>query len=183
MPTMSDEQLIAALIRDEPGAYKAYEQAYGTKLFRFLVARTKNLADAEEIHNEVLARVMQTWRVDGGPLKDWLYRIAYQRVVAWARRTAQSRTQVSLDQLLEGGFEPDAVVNEPATEGRLATYKAQLREVAQSLTVAERRLFQLCIVEDMTDEQVAALTGYKATSVKTMRLRMQRKIKEALGLR
>lgn len=75
MPGMTDEELIEALLRDEPDAYKEYSQAYGDKLFRFIVARTKNPADAEEIHNDVLARVMETWRSESGELKSWLYRI------------------------------------------------------------------------------------------------------------
>ena len=181
MARMSDEELIAALRRDDPLAWSVYSATYGDTLFRFIAARTKNLQDAEAIHNEALFKVMDTWRPDRGRLKDWLYTLARQAIVAWARRTAADREVLSLDQLVESGQEPCTVDLAPATQERLDVYRKRLRGFVNTLPPGEQQLFQLCILEDMTDEQVATLTGRKATSIKTMRLRMVRKIKAVLS--
>lgn len=180
MPILPDDELVQALLRDETGAYGTYAQAYGDTLFKFIAARTHNLADAEEIHNDVLRKVLQTWRAGQGSLKGWLYRLAKQGIVAWARSRAGEEPVESLEHLIESGREPLASESGPVSGDRLATYRTRLREYIQNLPPGEQQLFQLCFVQNMTDQQVAALTGKKAASVKTMRCRLVKKIMDGI---
>lgn len=179
MPRLSDEELVEALLQDAPGAYQVYSEAYGDALFRFIAARTHHLADAEEIHNDALHKVLVTWRAGQGTLKSWLYRLAKQAIITWVRRNASDEPMQSLEALLGVGIEPVTSAVGGVSRNRAEPYRAQLRNYVETLPPGEQLLFQLCIVQDLTDQQVAALTGKKVESVKTMRCRLVKKIADA----
>ncbi len=178
MSQISDQQLVAALQRSEAGAYELYGQLYGNRLFKYLAARTKNLQDAEDLHGDILIKALRSWKPTGGSsLKTWLYMLARQALDAWAEKQIE-RKEVSLEALMEAGFQPRARRVASPVRVRHSEALDKLRQTAQTLPPRERQLYDLCIREELSDEQVAQLMGVKPSSVKTMRLRLIRKIIE-----
>lgn len=182
----SDEELVKGLKSSVPVAYVSYSNSYGTTIFRFIAARTHNLQDAEEIHQDVLWKAINTWRPGAGcSFRSWLYMLAKQAIQDWVRAKARQPKTTSLDQLLTLGWQPRSVqpTQEISADNSIEEIRQKVRTYVSTLPQGEQDLYDLCFVRDLDDGQVADALGVKTASVKTMRCRLARKIDAALSSR
>ena len=85
----SDRPLVdAARAGDERAVAELYN-AYFPRVYRYMLARTGNVDDAEDLAEEVFIRVLDAlgrfeWR--DAPLSAWLFRIAHNAIISHQRR-------------------------------------------------------------------------------------------------
>ena len=180
---MYDEEMVAGIMRDEPSAYEAYLAQYGKNLFGWLMVRTKNPADAEDLHQDILWKALNTWKPGrGSSFKSWIYLLAQQHVADWIK-SRRTDTSILLS-LLDRGVRLEMAGREQQGSGTVssAVYSANLRQMVHRLSPSLRQLFDLVIREEMTDEQVADLLDMKPESVRTLRYRLIRELRRLLEL-
>ena len=71
-----------------------YERFYD-KIFRYVLFKTGNTSDAEDITEEVFLRMLEsinTFRWQGHPFSSWLFRIAHNLVVDYFRKKSRQKT-------------------------------------------------------------------------------------------
>lgn len=138
-------------------------------MLRFLVARTGDRAEAEDVLQELWIRVRS---VDAGPLgngRAYLYRAA-QNLVLDGARARQRRTQREADWVASGLDAPGAA--EPADPRPDAEAEMLAREDAAALASAiaalpegAGRAFRLHKIEGLSHGEVAARLGISRSGV------------------
>lgn len=177
----SDEALVAGLRDNAAGAAEEYARRIGNNLFAFLVARTHDMEDAQDIHNQALYRAIRTWGAGrGASLRTWLYVLAKQELSEWAAEKAKANNAIDR-YIAKTQEEMVALAGGATSSSRAAPYLEAVHNFVASLSRGEQQLYTLCISSELNDEQVAKILNIKIDSVKTMRLRMIRKIRNAFA--
>lgn len=140
----------------------------GPTVYRLALCRTQNAADAEDVYQEVFLRL---WRQEtagwsGERLKAWLLRTTVNRC-ADLHRFRLRRPTLAWEDL------PDTAC--PDDEGR-ALWAAVAR-----LPRDQRTAVHLFYAEGYSAEEIAALLGIPAATVRTRLHRGRRRLRELLG--
>jgi len=178
------ESLVPRCQRGEAAAVEALYDLYADALYRYLLARVGDRDAAADLTTELFVRVIR--HVGGFRLNTarpaasfsaWLYRIA-ANLAADHGRARQRLPQVALDvQLPLAGRLPDPqeVVEQRETAGRLAQAMAQLSE-------DQRRVLLGKFGEEMSNAEVAAWLGKTEGAVKSLQHRALRALGRILGI-
>jgi RNA polymerase sigma factor (sigma-70 family) len=146
--------------------------AHAASLLAFLEYRTGNLELARDVHADTFERVLKTkWRFDPrkGSEKTWVYSIALNVLRDHGRRRAAEAR--ALDRMGPGGDQD--------SWGAVDDRVALLRALA-SLPEEERDALSLRYGADLTNEEVARVTGTKVTTVKGRIERGLRRLRETV---
>lgn len=144
-------------------------QQYGDAVYRLALCRLQNTADAEDVYQEVFLRLLrepeQVW--DPEHLKAWLLRAALHRC-ADVGRFRLRRAAVPLEE-----------VAEPAqSSGEEA---AELWDAVARLPEKLRTAVHLYFGEGYRTEEIAAMLGIPASTVRTRLRRAKLRLKDLLG--
>ena len=167
---MTDYEAVTRCQGGDREAFRHLVEQYQDALFGTAVLMTGNRAVAEEQVQEAL---LSAWRGIGGfragqPVKPWLLRILVNAVLAQQRKRAIPTAY------LNGGVNPDAPDNEPASgepdpaetldalENRLA-----LRRAVNGLSPEHRPVVALRYFAGLTVPEVAAALGLRQGTVKS----------------
>ena len=147
----------------------------GQHLMRAAVALTGSRADAEDLLQAALERLVQNWRrIDTDPegyLRRTLYNLAadgWRRRSRWRGRLAEFRAQA---RTAETGREDVAVVD----------LRDQLARLLQQLPPRQRAVVVLRYWEQRTEAETAALLGCSEGTVKSAAARGLRRLRELAG--
>lgn len=142
--------------------------AHGDAVYRLALCRLQNTADAEDVYQDVFLRLLgqnaEAW--DSEHLKAWLLRTALNRC-ADVRRLRLRRPVLSLEEV------PD--MPRPADEA------AELWEAVAQLPEKLRTAVHLHYAEGYQTEEIAAMLGVPAATVRTRLRRARMKLKDLLG--
>jgi RNA polymerase sigma-70 factor, ECF subfamily len=170
-----DEGLVDGLRRDEPSAVDALVDRYGAWIHRVAARFLNDPRDAEEVTQDVLLTVVQkigTFKGEAA-FSSWVYRIAanaaYHRL-----RAKRARPEVAIDSLLPV-FDEEGQHARPVVDWSTElTDPAAAREAREALeraihTLPEeyRVVLVLRDVEELTNEEVAAVLGLSVAAVKS----------------
>lgn len=152
-------------------------QAYVRSIYRYVVARVRNNADAEDITADVFIRMVKglpSYRVTEAPFGAWLYRIAASRIADYYR--AQNRyTNSEVSEALPDDFTP-------MEEQLLQTQSFEsLRRALHELSEEHQTILILRFVDRKSHEEVAALLGKTMTAVKSAQHRALTHLTTVLG--
>lgn len=177
----SDSALWLEATSGTEAAFGVVYDRYRARIFRRAYAQVLNTADAEDI---VAMVFLEAWRrrksvrfVDGS-LLPWLL-IVTTNVSLNTRRSARR-----YDRLLAAvprgprTVDPSLEVEERIDGERMSE---RLRPALARLTVAERRVVDLCLVEGYPLADAAAALDVPIGSVKSRLSRARKKLKDALG--
>lgn len=156
---MKDESLEMELL----AAYDAHADA----IFRHCYFKTSERELAQDMAQDVFLKAwsyMQKQPVRN--MRAFLYRLADNLVIDWYRR----RKTMSLDVLMEGGFEPIDLESRVEEQVDAALALAKLRE----LEAGDRELITLRFVEGLTPGEIGEILG---ESVNTVSVRLHRAMK------
>ena len=168
----SDEQLIAAWLAGDAAAFDRVYGRHRTGVYRYVLRHVRNRASADELHQDVWLRVVQS--CDGfdvgASFASWLYRIARNRVIDhWRAR----RPQVSLDDDGDGDGTPlvDQLAapetDNPLTSNIDAEERHRLHEALGTLPLAQRDAFLLHLEGGLSIAQIASVTSAPPETVKS----------------
>ncbi|HYZ47960.1 MAG TPA: RNA polymerase sigma factor [Sphingomonas sp.] len=171
---------------DRPSGLSALFEAHRAELLRFLVARTGNRAEAEDLIQELWLRAE---RVPSGPVANgraYMFRIANNLVLDQAR---ERRRRIERDNAWHdhaygnGGSGPEAADPRPDAEQALAEREeaALLASAIANLPEGARRAFRLHKIDGLSHSEVAARLGISKSGVEKHIALAMRHLRRALG--
>lgn len=173
------ERLIvdAARVGDETALSELYT-LYFPRVYRYILARTGNTYDAEDLAEEVFMRVLEAierfqWRE--APFSAWLFRIAHNAVISQRRKDgARGRSAPLSDGLAVDSQGPDELV-----ESRLALN--DVMEAAERLPDAQRQVIALRFAAGLSVAETARAMGKGEGNVKVIQHKAISRLREMLG--
>jgi RNA polymerase sigma-70 factor, ECF subfamily len=166
----------AAKIGDEEAIAELYK-SYFPRVYRYMLARTGNVGDAEDLTEDVFIRVLDAlerfeWRQ--APFSAWLFRIAHNAIVSHQRRDG-ARGKV-------GPLLPTLPMKTPgpeeAVEARLAL--EEVMRATRNLPEAQRRVITLRFGAGLSVAETARALGKGEGNVKVIQHKAIAKLKEML---
>ncbi|PKB78376.1 MAG: hypothetical protein BZY88_18585 [SAR202 cluster bacterium Io17-Chloro-G9] len=89
-----EEELVRAAQRGQRDAFARLYEIHVERVYRYLLSRLGQPADAEDVTAEVFIRAMKSlrsYKTRGTPLIAWLYRIAHNQAVNYLKKGARRR--------------------------------------------------------------------------------------------
>ena len=166
----------AARVGDEGAIAELYNK-YFPRVYRYMLVRTGNVGDAEDLTEEVFIRALGAlerfeWRQV--PFSAWLFRIAHNAIVSHQRRDG-ARGRLS-------PLSPSLPVNtqgpEEAVEARLAL--DEVMEATRNLPDAQRRVIALRFGAGLSVAETARALGKTGGNVKVIQHKAIVKLRELL---
>lgn len=149
-------------------------ETHGDAVYRLALCRLQNTADAEDVYQDVFLRLLgqpaESW--DGEHLKAWLLRTALNSC-ADLHRFRLRCPALSLEEI------PDMA--RPADETADGARPAELWEAVAQLPEKLRTAVHLHYAEGYQTEEIAAMLGVPAATVRTRLRRARMKLKDLLG--
>ena len=188
----ADLDLLASLRRGEAGALKTLAERHSPMIYRLAFGITRNQGEAEEVLQDVLLTLARRSASFEGrsALGSWIYRIATNTALN-KRRGKRVELETSLEDLLPT-FETDghragdrtyllADWSQNPEEELLAGERRRVLEQAiDSLPDHYRVVLVLRDVEDLSNEEVAAILEEPVSSVKSRLHRARMVLREQL---
>ena len=144
-------------------------EAHGAAVYRLALCRMQNTADAEDVYQDVFLKLLgqkaQKW--DGEHLKAWLIRATLNRC-ADLHRFRLRRPALSLEEVRE-------------VAGAVEESRAEVWEAVARLPEKLRIPVHLHYGEGYSTEEIAAMTGVPAATVRTRLHRARERLKDLLG--
>lgn len=173
MNRAEERQLIQQAKAGDKGAFASLYQACVQPIFRYVLARVGDVAQAEDITSEVFMRAitgLASYQDEGHPFLAWLYRIAHARVVDAYRQ--HGRTPIMND------IEATVLPFEMNFDERLARKDAvqALQTALATLTEEQRTVITLRFVEGYSLEETALAMRKNANAIKALQHRAVRAI-------
>lgn len=161
-----DAGLMQAYARGDGGAFEQLYSRHRGPLYRFLQRQLRNTALADECFQDVWQRVIaarQSWTPEAA-FSTWLFRIAHNRLNDHWR--AQRHRPAAPDD----GEERAARVPDPHTPERNLSEFEQRRRLQMALDTLpeeQRIVVTLRLEQELTLEEIAAITGVGRETVKS----------------
>ena len=163
---VSDETLMLAWAGGDVPAFEQLYARHRGRLYRFLLRRLRDQALTEELFQDVWQRVIAAragWKPDAA-FATWLYRIAHNRLADhW--RALQYRPAAPSD-----GDERAARIPDPDTPERTLSQFEQRRHLQLALDALpeeQREVLLLRLEQELTLEEIGAITGVGRETVKS----------------
>jgi RNA polymerase sigma-70 factor (ECF subfamily) len=165
-------------------AFAALYTAYLPRLYRYCFGRVGNVAEAEDLAEEVFVKVLGglatfEWRVASGaarsPFGSWLFRIAHNHVVSFHRRAVNRHA---------GGELPEDLRDDRRGPQELAETQLEIEEVfrvVRELPDAQRDVILLRFSSGLSVAETAAVLGKQQTNVKVLQHKGIRRLRALLA--
>ncbi|MGB0065106.1 MAG: sigma-70 family RNA polymerase sigma factor [Terracidiphilus sp.] len=185
-PTSDAAVMLRVAGGDEDG-FTYLAQKYHRPMIHFLFRMVGNQAVAEELAQEVFLRVYrarESYRAEAR-FTTWLYRIATNLAVNYARDTKHERMAqtVYLDQPdEETGTSPDVADDEPSAEERLLREErmAAIRQYVMALPERQRMAVLMHKYQGMDYRQIGEVLKLSESATKSLLFRAYQTLRESL---
>lgn len=166
----------AARAGDESALAELYK-LYFPRVYRYILARTGNPYDAEDLTEEVFLRVLDAierfqWRE--APFSAWLFRIAHNAVISQRRKDGARGRPSPLSEALP----VDSQGPEEMVANRLALN--EVMKAAETLPDAQRRVIGFRFAAGLTVAETAQAMGKGEGNVKVIQHKAIAKLREML---
>ena len=149
---------------DQAAMAELYESCF-PKVYRYVLARLGNSADAEDLTEEIFLKVLDAigrFRWQSVPFSAWLFRIAHNEVVSHVRRQKSRGMVAPLTDIL-----PDNRQDHVAEVETKLTLE-RVREATSKLPEAQRRVVELRFAGGLSVAETAAVLGKTEGNVKVL---------------
>ncbi len=162
----SDESLMLAYAGGHAGAFETLYARHRQRLYRFLLRQLRDAALTDELYQDIWQRVIAAradWRPEAS-FATWLYRIARNRLADhWRAARHRPPAPVDADERLA------RVPDDDTPESTLDAHerRARLQVALEALPDEQREVLLLRLEQDLTLEEIGALTGVGRETVKS----------------
>ena len=163
----SDDALMLAYAAGDAAAFERLYQRHRIRLYRFLARRLRDDALADELFQDVWHKVIGAragWAPQPGGFPAWLYRIARNRLLDHWR--AQSHRPPAPEDAEARALR----IEDPDTPERLLSEFEQRRRLQlalEELPEEQREVVLLRLEQELTLEEIGAVTGVGRETVKS----------------
>ena len=163
-----EEDLVRRAQRREPEAFGQLYEEHFDRIYRYVMLRVRDQADAEDITQQVFLKALEnigSYRWRGMPFASWLFRIAHNLVVDhWKKKSRQKVEAVApeeVDQMAESS-------NDPATLAELKFDMKQLSVACEQLSDGQREIVSLRFAGGLSVAEAAKVMGKSEGAVKVL---------------
>lgn len=177
MPNGQEQRLVERLRKRDEAAFNELVRLYQTRVFRLVFRMLGDREEAEDLAQEIFITVFKS--IDGfrgdAKLSTWLYRVATNHTknrIKYLERRARGRKK-EFDEVREHGALESATMNPVSPVARpdqMVEALEQERIVQQALVALDeehRELIVLRDIEHLSYEEIQAITGLAAGTVKS----------------
>lgn len=173
------EDVKSLILQAKGGDESAFEQLYRlyyTPVFRYLYLRTKKRHEAEDLAQVVFLKVynsLQRFEVtDAHPLS-YFFTIARTSLIDHFRK--EKNAPIFDDEMLQthGNNEAD-----PHDYAEAQEHKDLVRQALDELTDDQKEIITLKFLDELSNKEIAEITGKKEEAIRQLQLRALRKLKE-----
>ena len=163
---MTDASLVKAVLDGDTGAFTRLVDRHSGPCLRFATRMLGNVQDAEDVTQETFLRAYSALgRYDGSAaFQTWLMSILVNRCRSALVTRNRREARVIIDETLVGA----ASASDAAGDGAL---RDAIERAIARLDPAQREAFLLKHVEQLSYDEIAAMTG---TGVSALKMRVQR---------
>jgi RNA polymerase sigma-70 factor, ECF subfamily len=169
-----DESSLLRAARDNPAAFASLYDRYVQALYKYLLGKTGNSAEAEDLTSQTFLSALENlpgYR-DQGNFRAWLFRIAHNKWVDFYRK---SKRQVSTDEILPAGSENDFL--QEVIRGE----KSQIiSSLVKKLSKHDLELLRLRLVSDLEFREIGVVLGKNEAAVKKAYYRLIERMKKEM---
>lgn len=175
-----DDALMLAWAGGELAAFERLYARHRERLYRFLLGQLRDPGLADEVFQDTWQRVVAAgadWRPDA-PFATWLYRIARNRIADhWRARQHRPEAPVDAEARTLALEDPDT------PEARLHALQRgrSLRQALDALPAEQREAVLLRLEQELSLEQIGAITGVGRETVKSRLRYAMDKLRAALA--
>jgi RNA polymerase sigma-70 factor (ECF subfamily) len=188
MPTLTDQELVAACLQGKESAYALLVERHTPRLFRIAARICRHPQDAEDAVQEALlqaVRDLRTWKPTA-PLEAWLVTITVRTAQKVDQRSNRvSSRSDSLDTPLPDGntreLRDDSSASDPAAAAGRADLTTRLAAAVAALPEKYRAAVSLRFQEGLSPKEIANVLEIPERTVRTHLLRGLRALKESVG--
>jgi RNA polymerase sigma-70 factor (ECF subfamily) len=163
-----EEELVRRAQRREPEAFGQLYEEHFDRIFRYVLLRVRNQADAEDITQQVFLKALEnigSYRWRGMPFASWLFRIAHNSVVDhWKKKSRQNVVAVAPEEIDDMAASPD----DPAVLTELNFDVKQLAAACEQLTDGQREIISLRFAGGLSVAESAKVMGKSEGAVKVL---------------
>ncbi|HXX03608.1 MAG TPA: sigma-70 family RNA polymerase sigma factor [Xanthobacteraceae bacterium] len=176
MQTSSDEVLIGRIASGDRLAMQVLYARYHVRVYRFVLRLIGNQATAEDLISEVFLEVWrQAAKFEGrSSVSTWMLGIGRFKALSALRR----RPEEELNEETAGAVEDQS--DDPETTLAKKDKAAALRQALSRLSAEHREIIDLTYYHEKSVEEVAAIVGIPAATVKTRMFYARKKLSELL---
>lgn len=169
MDRQSETELARALAAGEPQAFERFVEHFRSKIFHYSLMMCGQAEDAEEVAQETLLKVFQSFAHLREPehVRAWIFRIAKNACLMQRRKSVFApEHELSVEEL-----PPAAEITDggrlPEDQLQQSEVRAVLHQVISELPPAYRCVVLLRDVEQLSTEETAQILDLTAEAVKT----------------
>jgi RNA polymerase sigma-70 factor (ECF subfamily) len=163
-----EEDLVRRAQRREPEAFGQLYEEHFDRIYRYVILRVRNQAEAEDITQQVFLKALEnigSYRWRGMPFASWLFRIAHNLVVDhWKKKSREKVAAVAPEEIDEMAASP----NDPAALAELSFDIEQLAAACEQLTDGQREIVSLRFAGGLSVAEAAKVMGKSEGAVKVL---------------
>jgi len=174
------EDLVRRAQQGESDAFAGLYEAFHAKIYRYVMFKTGDVTDAEDLAEEVFLRMLESinsFKWQGYPFTSWLFRIAHNLVIDHYRNKGRQKT-TELDDALR-------VVGASSTDmDKHLDIKLSIKEVNEAmhgLTQLQQEVLTLRFAGGLSVAETAEAMGKKDNAVKALQHAAVKKLRLLLG--
>lgn len=175
MKLYDDTYYIERILKGETECFACLIDKYSRQVYSLIVKIVRNREDAEELCQDTFIKVFRTLSSFKGKssFSTWIYRIAYNTAISETRRRKQEFLSIEEEQLTNVSEEEVSdALGRTSNEEQLHCLDIAM----EKLPPDERALISLFYMKEKTIEDVATITGFTESNVKTKLYRIRKKL-------
>ncbi len=165
-PLGADPRVARAQLGDDLAFTELYDE-YAPRVYRFLLLRVRQPADAEDLLQRVFLKVIETlpgYQERGLPFGAWLFRIARNSAIDFDRTR---RANATLDDVME---QPDDQPG-PAALAEQTLARARVHEALATLTDEQRDVVIYRFLAGLSPAEIGQVMGKREGTVRALQFR------------
>ncbi len=174
----AERQIVDAARDGDEGALSELYAIYFPRIYRYILARTGDVSDAEDLTEEVFLRVVDAigrfeWRE--APFSAWIFRIAHNAVISHRRRNGARPRSTPLTEAL-----PINIAG-PEEQVEKELLLQEVIKAAKMLPETQQRVIELRFLAGLTVAETAKALGKGEGNVKVIQHKAIARLKDVLS--
>ena len=174
------EDLVRQAQQGHSEAFAGLYEAYYDKIYRYVMFKTGDTLEAEDLTEEVFLRMLESigsFKWQGYPFTSWLFRIAHNLVIDYYRKAGRQK-KTSLDDAMR------VVGSDNVDVDRKLDVELSIKEVKEAmggLTRLQQEVLSLRFAGGLSVAETAEAMGKKENAVKALQHAAIKKLRTLLG--